>query len=62
MGLICFDSWEMKYINKKSNYAAHLIARYAKFITDCRIWVENTPPVIANQVLLDLNHLNISSN
>ena len=62
MGLICFDSWEMKYINKKSNYVAHLIARYAKFITDCRIWVENTPPVIANQVLLDVNHLNISSN
>ena len=21
MGLICFDSWEMKYINRKSNYA-----------------------------------------
>jgi len=51
MGLICFDSWEMKYINRKSNYAAHLMARYAKFITNCRIWVENTPPVIANQVL-----------
>ena len=32
MGLSCFDLWEMKYVSRKSNYAAHLMARYAKFI------------------------------
>lgn len=48
MGFSCFDSWEMKYVSKKSNYVAHLMARYAKFITNYRIWVEDTPLVIAN--------------
>ena len=48
MGLSCFDLWEMKYVSRKSNYAAHLMARYAKFITNYRIWVEDTPLVIAN--------------
>ena len=61
MGLSCFDSWEMKYVCRDRNSVAHLMARHAKFITDCRIWVEDTPPVIANQVLIDVNHLNISS-
>ena len=61
MGLSCFDSWEMKYVSRDRNSVAHLMARHAKFITDCRIWVEDTPPVIANQVLIDVNHLNISS-
>ena len=61
MGLRSFDSWVINYVSRKCNSAAHLMARYAKNVNDCVIWVEDTPPVIANQVLLDVHHLNISS-
>ncbi|XP_075655070.1 uncharacterized protein LOC142625269 [Castanea sativa] len=59
LGLRCFDSWEINYVSRKCNSAAHLMARYAKNVNDYVIWVEDTRPVIVDQVLIDV-HLNLS--
>ena len=60
MELRSFDSWEINYVSRKCNPTAHLMARYAKNVNDCVIWVEDTPPVTIDQVLLDVR-LNFSS-
>ena len=54
-----FDSWEVNHICKAKNSATHLMAKHAKFISDCCVWVEDTPPVIANQILYDVAQLSI---
>ena len=62
MELRGFDSWEVNHICKDKNSTAHLIAKHAKFISDCCVWVEDTSPLIANQILYDVAQLsNISS-
>ena len=48
--VVCIKSWESKFKACKSSFtrregkkATHLMARYAKQIFDCIIWVEDTP-------------------
>ena len=54
VGLGSFNQWTVCYANRHNNAAAHLLAREARFFPECRIWVEDTPPVIAGQVQLDV--------
>ena len=61
MDLSSFDSWEVKHVCRTKNSAAHIMAQYAKLVTDCCIWVEDNPLVIQNQLLYDVAHLSITS-
>ena len=38
--LCCFDAWEASYTCRSSNFATYVLARHAKSITDCIIWLE----------------------
>ena len=38
--LHCFDVWEASHTRRSSNFATHVLARHAKSITNCIIWVE----------------------
>ena len=49
-----FIAWEVAHTHRCCNNAAHFLARYAKFVTDCVIWVEDTPPMIVDQVSNDV--------
>ena len=57
LGLRCFDAREVAHTRRGSNSAAHIMARYAKFVNECDIWVEDTPPMIVNQVLNDVSRM-----
>ena len=57
IGLCHFDAWEVVHTRRGCNTAAHVMARYAKYVNDCDIWVEDTPPMIVNQVQNDVSHL-----
>ena len=61
MDLNVFDSWEVNHVCRTRNSTAHLMAKYAKSVIDCCVWVEDTPPIIANQCLYDVAHLSITS-
>ena len=54
MDLCYFTAWEASHMCRSCNNAAQLLARYAMFITDYDIWVEDTPPMIVDQVLNDV--------
>ena len=54
VGLGSFNQWSVCYTNRQNNVAAHLMAREARYFPESRIWVEDTPPVIAGQVQLDV--------
>lgn len=41
MELHGFDIWEVNHIYRAKNSAAHIMAKHAKFISDCCIWVEH---------------------
>ena len=43
-GLASFSSSKVVFTHKECNNAAHLLARHARQISDCTIWVEDTPP------------------
>lgn len=62
MELRGFDTWTINHIYRAKNFPAHLMAKHAKFIPDCCAWVEDNPPVIANQIRYDVAQLSIISN
>ena len=49
-GLKFFNAWELSHVRRGGNKAAHILARQAKFLNDCNIWVEDTPPKIVDQI------------
>ena len=53
--------WEISYVRRTGNEAAHLMARNAKLVSDCVVWVEDTPPIIQCQVHNDVRLLSQSS-
>ena len=53
VGLGSFNQWLVCHTSRQNNVAAHLMAREARSFPECRIWVEDTPPIIAGQVQLD---------
>ena len=57
LGLGYFRRWLVKHTSRQNNFAAHIMAREARFLHECHIWVEDTPLVIAIQVQLDVNRV-----
>ncbi|KAL0010788.1 hypothetical protein SO802_005896 [Lithocarpus litseifolius] len=55
LGLHGFTAWEASHTRRGCNNAAHILARHAKSVHNCDIWVEDTPPMIIDQVQKDVN-------
>ncbi|XP_075636928.1 uncharacterized protein LOC142609204 [Castanea sativa] len=55
LGLRWFKAWEVAHTRRGCNTAAHILVRNAKFVHDSVIWVEDTPPMIVDQVINDVN-------
>ena len=55
-----FRAWKTSCMHKEGNTAAHLMAKHAKQISECTIWVEDTPPIIMSHVLNDVSDLDFS--
>ena len=49
-----FRAWKTSFTRKEGNQAAHLMAKHAKQISECTIWVKDTPPITVSQILNDL--------
>ena len=60
MSLCGFDSWVVNHICKNKNSVAHIMAQNARFVSDVNVWVEDTSPVIEQQILYDVSLLNDS--
>ena len=60
MSLRGFESWVVNHICRNKNSAAHIMAQDARFVSDVRVWVEDTPPMIEQQIMLDVSRLNVS--
>ena len=56
-GLSCFKAWSASHVRKGGNEAAHLMAKMAKSLSTCKIWVEDIPPIIVDQVLKDVTNM-----
>ena len=54
MWLPTFTSWETSFTWRNNNVAAHLMAKHAKDVIDCTIWVEDTSHIIIPQILFDV--------
>ena len=54
-----FNAWDVNHTRRSGNNAAHILARQAKFLNVCNIWVEDTPPSIADQVQIDVPQCNL---
>ena len=55
-----FRSWKAIFAQRDCNKVAHLMARHAKDIVDCLIWVEDTPPPIVSQIQSDVISLGLT--
>ena len=47
-------AWEVSWVSRKCNMAAHLLARNAQFVSESIVWVEDIPPCIEFQVSKDV--------
>ena len=52
------QEWKASYVRRTGNWVAHVMAQNAKFIPDCVVWVEDTPPIIQCQVHRDVLLIN----
>ncbi|KAL0016440.1 hypothetical protein SO802_003509 [Lithocarpus litseifolius] len=57
-----FSSWTVVHTRRINNVAAHLLAKSARNVSDCVIWVEDTPPFIEMQILKDVISMDIGPN
>ena len=57
LSLSYLKAWTASHVGRTGNEATHLMAKMAKSLLDCKIWVEDTPPIIADQVLKDVTNL-----
>lgn len=55
-----FRSWKATFAPRDCNKVAHLMARHAKYIVDCLIWVEDTLPPIVSQIHSDVTSLGLT--
>uniref|UniRef100_A0A7N2MUC6 RNase H type-1 domain-containing protein n=1 Tax=Quercus lobata TaxID=97700 RepID=A0A7N2MUC6_QUELO len=55
--LLRFNSWKAVHSRRITNEAAHLLARNAMNVKDSVIWVEDTPPLIEHQIMVDVSFL-----
>ena len=39
-GLRSFNAWEVPHTSRSGNIAAHIMARHAKLLNECNIWVK----------------------
>ena len=60
LGLASFSLLKVVFTHRECNNAAHLLARHARQISDCTIWVEDTAPMIVSQILSDVSCLGFS--
>ena len=60
MSLRGFESWAVNHICRNKNSVAHIMAQNVRFVFDVNVWVEDTPPVIEQQILYDVSLLNDS--
>ncbi|KAK9282161.1 hypothetical protein L1049_005073 [Liquidambar formosana] len=52
----CFVSCQFMHVGRKGNEVAHGLAKYAKFVDDVFVWMEETPSCVRDQVEFDLTH------
>ena len=49
--------WEVCWVSRNCNRAAHLLARNAQFVKESIVWVEDIPPCIEIQVSTDVSDM-----
>ena len=50
MSLRQFRSWKANHISRGSNRVAHILAKHARGVDDCIVWIEDTPLVIEDKI------------
>ena len=51
--LLHFNSWTASHVRRNGNMVARQLAKHAKLVDDCTVWVEDTP-FVSKQVLMDV--------
>ena len=44
LGLGSFKQWSVSHTSRQNNLATHIMAREARVLHDCHIWMKDTPP------------------
>ena len=55
--LSCFKAWSASHVRRCGNEATHLMAKMAKTLSTYKIWVEDIPSIIVDQVLKDVTNM-----